>query len=166
MKAKILVYALPALILATIHLAEAQQQTKVPRIGFLSTVSPSTISDRIEAFRQGLRELGYVEGKNIVIEWRYAESKADRLPSLAAELVRLKVDLIVTAGSPPTRAAKEATSAIPIVMALDHPDPVGNEFVASLARPGGSITGLSSLSPEITGKQLELLKEGMRSQYP
>jgi putative tryptophan/tyrosine transport system substrate-binding protein len=158
MKAKILVYALTALILATIHLAEAQQPKKVPRIGFLSTVSPSTISDRVEAFRQGLRELGYVNGKNIVIEWRYAEGKADRLSGLAAELVRLKVDLIVTAGSPPTRAAKEATSTIPIVMGLD-PDPVGNGFVASLARPGGNITGLSSLSPEITGKQLELLKE-------
>ena len=139
-------------------IAEAQQPKKVHRIGFLATVSPSTISDRVEAFRQGLRELGYVEGKNIVIEWRYAEGKADRLPGLAAELVRLKVDLIVTAGSPVTRSAKEATSTIPIVMGLD-PDPVGNGFVASLARPGGNITGLSSLSPEISGKQLELLKE-------
>jgi len=139
-------------------IAEAQQPKKVPRIGFLATVFPSTISDRVEAFRQGLRELGYVEGKNIVIEWRYAEGKADRLPGLAAELVRLKVDLIVTAGSPVTRSAKEATSTIPIVMGLD-PDPVGNGFVASLARPGGNITGLSSLSPEISGKQLELLKE-------
>jgi putative tryptophan/tyrosine transport system substrate-binding protein len=138
--------------------AEAQQTKKIPRIGFLAPVFPSTISDRVEAFRQGLRELGYVEGKNIVIEWRYAEGKADRLPGLAAELVRLKVDVIVTSGPAATRAAKEATSTIPIVMAQD-PDPIGNGFVASLARPGGNITGLATLAPEISGKQLELLKE-------
>ena len=107
-------------------------------------VSLSTISARTEAFRRGLRELGYVEGKNIVIEYRYAEGKLDRLPALAAELVRLKVDVIVTAGPLPTRAAKEATSSIPIVMAQDD-DPVGYGFVASLARPGGNITGLSTL---------------------
>jgi putative ABC transport system substrate-binding protein len=116
------------------------------------------LSGRIEAFRQGLRELGYVEGKNIVIEWRYAEGKSDRLPALAAELVRLKVDIIVTGGPPSTRAAKQATKIIPIVMAQDD-DPVGNGFAASLARPGGNITGLATLSPEISGKQLELLKE-------
>ena len=138
--------------------AQAQQPTKIPRIGFLSVTSLSTISARIEALRQGLRELGYVEGKNIVIEWRSAEGKADRLPALAAELVRLKVDIIVTAGPPLTRAAKEATTTIPIVMAQD-PDPVGNGFVASLARPGGNITGLATLAPELSGKQLELLKE-------
>jgi ABC-type uncharacterized transport system substrate-binding protein len=140
--------------------AEAQRPKKIPRIGFLATVSPSTISDRVEAFRQGLRELGYVEGKNIVIEWRYEEGKADRLPppDLAAELVRLKVDVIVTAGALVTRAAKEATSTIPIVMGQDT-DPIGNGFVASLARPGGNITGLATLAPEISGKQLELLKE-------
>jgi putative ABC transport system substrate-binding protein len=147
-----------AMLLAVAVLAEAQQPTKVSRIGFLATVSPSTISDRVEAFRQGLRELGYVEGKNIVIEWRYAEGKADRLPSLAAELVRLKVDLIVSVAPLPTRSAKAATSTIPIVMAQDT-DPVGNGFVASLARPGGNITGLSTLSPELSGKRLELLKE-------
>ena len=113
---------------------------------------------RIDAFQQGLRELGYVEGKNIVIEWRHAEGKLDRLPALAAELVRLKVDVIVTAGPTATRPAKEATSTIPIVMTFDD-DPVGNGFVASLARPGGNITGLSTLAPEISGKQLELLKE-------
>ena len=118
----------------------------------------SANSARIEAFRQGLRELGYVEGKNIVIEYRYAEGKLDRLPALAAELVRLKVDVIVTAGPAATRAAKEATVTIPIVMAQDH-DPVGNGFVASLARPGGNITGLSTLAPELSGKRLELLKE-------
>src|SRR5262245_47187124 len=138
--------------------ARAQQPTKVPRIGFLGGSSPSAISARIEAFRQGLRELGYVEGKNIVIEWRYAEGKFDRLPALAAELVRLKVDVIVTSGPLPTRAAKEATVTIPIVM-TQVGEPVGSGFVASLARPDGNITGLSSLAPELSGKRLELLKE-------
>jgi putative ABC transport system substrate-binding protein len=139
-------------------IAEAQQPTKVPRIGYLSPTSPSVSPTRIEAFRQGLRELGYVEGKNIVIEYRYAEGKFDRLPALAAELVRLKVDLIVTTGPTVTHAAKEATTKVPIVMATDT-DPVGNGFVASLARPGSNITGLSALAPELSGKQLELLKE-------
>ena len=138
--------------------AEAQQPGKVPRIGYLGLTSPSANSARIEAFRQGLRELGYVEGKNIVIEWRHHEGKLDRLPALAAELVRLKVDVIVTAGPPAARAAKEATVAIPIVM-MQVGDPVGSGFVASLARPGGNITGLSSLAPELSGKRLELLKE-------
>ena len=139
-------------------IAEAQQPTKIPRIGYLAGASRSANSARREAFRQGLRELGYLEGKNIVIELRSAEEKLDRLPALAAELVRLKVDIIVTAGPIPTRAAKEATSTIPIVMTQD-PDPVGNGFVASLARPGGNITGLATLAPEISGKKLELLKE-------
>ena len=138
--------------------AEAQQPKKVPRIGFLSAVSPSTISARVEAFLQGLRELGYVEGKNIFIEWRFAQGKFDRLPSLAAELVRLKVDVIVAEAPTSTRSAKQATVTIPIVMMFDE-DPVGSGFVASLAHPGGNITGLSSLNPEISGKQLELLKE-------
>ncbi|PYV94053.1 MAG: ABC transporter substrate-binding protein [Acidobacteria bacterium] len=150
--------ALCAMLLALRFPAEAQQPTKIPRIGYLAAISLSTLAARTEAFRQGLRELGYVEGKNIVIEWRSAEGKADRLPALAAELVRLKVDIIVTAGPPLTRAAKEATTTIPIVMAQD-PDPVGNGFVASLARPGGNITGLATLAPELSGKQLELLKE-------
>ena len=136
--------ALCALLFAHCVSAEAQQAKKVPLIGFLTTVSPSTISDRVEAFRQGLRELGYVEGKNIVIEWRYAEGKPES--EVAAELVRLKVDVIVTVGPPVTGSAKKATSTIPIVMAQD-PDPVGNGFVASLARPGGNITGLSALAP-------------------
>jgi putative ABC transport system substrate-binding protein len=113
---------------------------------------------RIEAFRQGLRELGYIEGKNIIIEWRSADGKSERVPALAAELVRLKVDVIVSAGPAATRPAKEATVTIPIVMGFDN-DPVGNGFVASLARPGGNITGLSTLPPEISGKRLELLKE-------
>jgi putative ABC transport system substrate-binding protein len=138
--------------------AEAQQAKKIPRIGRLFGPSASTGSARVEAFRQGLRELGYVEGKNIVIERRSAEGKLDRLPALAAELVRLKVDIIVTGGPLPTRAAKEATTTIPIVMTND-PDPVATGFVASLARPGGNITGLSTLAPELSGKQLELLKE-------
>jgi len=114
--------------------------------------------DRIEAFRQGLRELGYVEGKNILIERRSAEGKLDRLPARATELVRLNVDIIVTAGPLATRAAKEATNTIPIVISQD-PDPVGNGFVVSLARPGGNITGLSSLTADLSGKRLELLKE-------
>ena len=138
--------------------AQAQQPTKIPRIGFLTAGSPSTIPARIEAFRQGLRELGYVEDKNMVIEWRFGEGKLDRLPALVAELVRLKVDVILSAGAAVTRPAKDATRTIPIVMAQDT-DPVGNGFVASLARPGGNITGLSSYSAELNGKRLELLKE-------
>jgi putative tryptophan/tyrosine transport system substrate-binding protein len=150
---------LVVVVLFTLTLvAEAQQTKKVPRIGFLATVSPSSISDRVEAFRQGLRELGYVEGENIVIEWRYAEGKADRLPGLAAELVRLKVDIIVTTGPVPTRSAKTATSTIPIVMTND-PDPVADGFIASLARPGGNVTGLAALTSELSGKRLEFLKE-------
>jgi putative tryptophan/tyrosine transport system substrate-binding protein len=147
-----------AILIAVAVTAEAQQPKKVPQIGYLTGSSDSAIAYRTEALRQGLRDLGYVEGKNIVIEWRYADGKPDRLPSLAAELVRLKVDVIVTSGPTPTRPAKGATSTIPIVMTFDD-DPVGNGFVASLARPDGNITGLSTLSPEISGKQLELLKE-------
>jgi putative tryptophan/tyrosine transport system substrate-binding protein len=138
--------------------AEAQLLTKVQRIGFLGATSLSGESARIEAFRQGLRELGYVEDKNLLIEYRWAEGKFDRLPALAAELARLKLDVIVTGGATSTRAAKKVTTAIPIVMAQVH-DPVGAGFVASLARPGGNITGLSTLAPEISGKRLELLKE-------
>jgi ABC-type uncharacterized transport system substrate-binding protein len=138
--------------------AQAQQPARIAHIGFLTTVPLSVIAARTEAFRQGLHEVGYQEGKNIVIEWRSAEDNQNRLPALAAELVHLNLDLIVTAGSPVTRAVKQATSTIPIVMALD-PDPVANGFVASLARPGGNITGLSTLNPEIAGKQLELLRE-------
>jgi len=138
--------------------AAAKQAAKVPRIGFLSALSPDGVPAWLETFRQGLRDLGYVEGKNIVIEWRYAEGKLNRLPSLANELVSLKVDVIVSGGPAVTRAAKEATSTIPIVMGFDN-DPVGSGFVASLARPGGNITGLSNFAPEMSGKRLELLKE-------
>ena len=158
-KLKLGFFALAAVLLALGTPVEAQQPRKVPRIGYLvGSLSSAGDQSRIEAFRQGLRELGYIEGKSILIEYRSAEGKADRFPSLAADLVRLTVELIVTAGPLPTRAAKEATSTIPIVMAND-PDPVGNGFVASLARPGGNVTGLSNLAPEIGGKQLELLKE-------
>ena len=147
-----------AMLLALWASAEAQQAKKVPRIGYLTGSSASARSARIEAFGQGLRELGYVEGKNIVIEYRYAEGKLDRMTELASDLVRLNVAVIVTGGPLVTRAAKEATTTIPIVMTQDA-DPVGSGFVASLARPGGNITGLSTLSPEINGKRLELLKE-------
>jgi len=158
MKRAVVPSILVAVVLALGGIAEAQQAKKVARIGYLSFGSPSTIPARIEAFRQGLRELGYVEGKNIFIEWRSAEGNADHLPSLAAELVRLKVDVIVTNGPYSTRAAKAATVNIPIVMAAVG-DPVGDGIVASLARPGGNITGLSSVAPELSGKRLELLKE-------
>jgi putative ABC transport system substrate-binding protein len=146
------------MLIALCFPAEAQQPGKVSRIGYLITSSPAAIAPRMDAFQQGLRELGYVEGKNIVIERRHGEGKLDRLPGLAAELVRLNVDVLVTSGPTATRPAKEATSTIPIVMTFDD-DPVGSGFVASLARPGGNITGLSTLAPEISGKQLELLKE-------
>jgi len=158
MKRKITVITICSVLFALCFTVEAQQTTKVPRIGYLTGATPVGQAARVEAFRQGLRELGYIEGKNIVVEYRYAEEKLDRLPALATELVRLKVDVIVTGGSGNTRAAKEATNTIPIVMAQDS-DPVGNGFVASLARPGGNITGLATLAPEIGGKQLELLKE-------
>jgi putative ABC transport system substrate-binding protein len=138
--------------------AEAQQPRKVPRIGYLSAGSAGSGSQRKEAFRQGLYALGYVEGKDIAIEYRNAAGNLDQVARNAVELVRLKVDVIVTAGPTDTRAAKEATSTIPIVMAQDS-DPVGNGFVASLARPGRNITGLSRLAPDLGGKQLELLNE-------
>jgi putative ABC transport system substrate-binding protein len=131
---------------------------QIPRIGFLIVSTPTAIADRLEAFRQGLRELGYVEGKNVIIEQRWAAGQIERMPELATELMRLKVDMILSAGPQATRVAKQTTSTTPIIMGFDN-DPVGNGFVASLARPGGNITGLSALSPETTGKQLELLKE-------
>jgi len=158
MKIRITVLALIALLFALCSPSQAQQPKKVHRIGYLTVAPLSSNVGRIEAFREGLRELGYVEGQNIVIEWRSAEGKFERQGELAAELVRLKVDVIVSSGPTMTRAAKEATSTIPIVMAFDS-DPVGNGFVTSLARPGGNVTGLSALSPELSGKQLELLKE-------
>ena len=134
------------------------QQGKIARIGYLSASSPTEAAVRTEAFRRGLNELGYSEGKNMRIEFRYADGDFARLPGLAAELVQSKVDVIVTAGPSVTRPVKEATSTIPIVMTNDS-DPVGSGFVASLARPGGNITGLSSLAQELSGKRLEILKE-------
>ena len=145
-------------LLAAPLAAEAQPPGKVPRIGVLVVATRSFFSTRIESFRQGLRELGYVEGKNVLIEYRYAEGKLDLLPALASELVQLKVDVIVTASPPGVQAAKNATSTIPIVFAAIG-DPVGGGFVASLARPGGNVTGLSILAPALSGKRLELLKE-------
>jgi len=138
--------------------ADAQQPVKVPRIGLLSPSSPSGAAPWHQAFRQGLRELGWVEGKNISIEYRYAEGRNDRIPDLAADLVRLKVDIIVATTSTETLAAKKATRAIPIVMASAG-DPVAGGLVESLARPGGNITGLTQIAPELAGKRLELLKE-------
>jgi putative ABC transport system substrate-binding protein len=158
MRKKVIGLTLCAMLIALCSPTQAQQPTKVPRIGFLNAASPSAILARYEAFRQGLRDLGYVEGKNIVIEYRYADGKLDRLQELAAELVRLKVDVAVTAGPSATRSLKKATATIPIVMAFDY-DPVGSGAVANLARPGGNITGLSALYPEMSGKRLELVKE-------
>jgi putative ABC transport system substrate-binding protein len=151
-------WLITAFLLVSIHPALAQERRKIPRVGLLFTVSMSSAAERIEAFRQGLRELGYIDGANIRLEPRYADSKIDRLPALAADLVRVNADVIVTSGQGPTRSAKAATATIPIVMARDT-DPVGNGFVASLARPGGNVTGLSSLAPEISGKQVEILKQ-------
>ncbi len=157
MNRKIIICLLTTALLSTAPLVEAQQTKKVPRIGFLVPGSPSSFSTRIDAFRQGLREQGYVEGKNIFIEYRYEEGEFDRFPDVAAELVRLKVDLIFAVGTTAAQAARSATRTIPIVATSG--DPVGTGLVASLARPGGNITGLSLLSPELSGKRLELLKE-------
>jgi len=149
---------LGAISIAVCSTASAQQHRKIPHVGYLTISSLSSNVARNEAFRRGMRELGYVEGKNIVIEWRSGDGKVEQQSELVAEVVRHKVDVIVTSGPTMTRAAKQATATIPIVMAFD-PDPVGNGFIAGLARPGGNITGLSALSPELSGKQLELLKE-------
>lgn len=154
-----LVLALMAGALAAPLASFAQQPAKIARIGFLSPASPAGGWDtRLQAFRDGLRELGYVEGKNLQLEVRWGEGKLERLPTLAAELVQLKVDVIVAASSPSVVAASQATRTIPIVMPLSS-DPVGDGLVASLARPGGNITGLSVMSPELGEKRIQLLKE-------
>jgi putative tryptophan/tyrosine transport system substrate-binding protein len=164
MKAKILVYALPALILTTLHLAEAQQAAgKIPRIGFLSRElypadSRANEGHRLEAFRQGLRELGYIEDKTIIIEYRYADGRLERLPALAGELVHLKVEIIVADTTLVARAARKVTSTIPIVF-LSGSDPTQSGLAASLARPGGNLTGLTNFAGELRGKRLELMKE-------
>jgi len=158
MRKNVICLALCAMLFALCSSAEAQQVEKIPKIGFLFEGDPSESSARIEAFRQGLRELGYVEGKNIVIEERSSGEKPDSLSNRAAELVGLKVAAIVTMGTSATQAAKNATGTIPIVMTFVS-DPVGFGFVASLAHPGGNITGLTNLGPDLSGKRLELLKE-------
>jgi len=150
-----------AVQLAVAVIAEPQQQKKVPRIGYLSPSDPATDSTRFEAIRLALRELGYIEGQNITFEHRYAEGKFDRHSELAAELVRLKVDIIVTGGPIPVRAAKNATKTIPIVMLGTGTDPVEEGLVESLARPGGNVTGLTLLTGELGGKRLELFKEAV-----
>ena len=145
-------------LLAAPVAAEAQRVRKTARIGVLAVGIPTMYTVRYEAFRQGLRELGYVEGKTIAIEYRYAEGKFERLHDFAAELVRLKVDVILASSAPETGAAKRATTSIPIVFGV-HGDPVGTGDVASLAKPGGNITGMASMAPDLSGKRLELLKE-------
>jgi putative ABC transport system substrate-binding protein len=152
------VIALCAVLFVLYALAEAQEAHRISRIGYLSASSASEASVRTNAFRRGLQELGYIEGKNLALKFRYAEGKFDRLPALAAELVRLNVDIIVSAGPSVTGPAKEATHRIPIVMTNDA-DPVGSKFVTSLAHPGGNVTGLSSLARELSGKRVELLRE-------
>jgi putative tryptophan/tyrosine transport system substrate-binding protein len=162
MKKKIMILTLCAMLFALSSSAEAQQPKKIPLIGYLSSVDPATESTRSEAIRAALRELGYLEGQNIAIEYRYAAEKRDRLPELAAELVRLKVDIIMVAGGATLiRPAKNATKTIPIVMTGAGTDPVEEGLVESLARPGGNITGLTNIGGQLGGKRLELLKEGV-----
>ena len=160
MNRKISCLALGAMFLALSIPAEAQQPKKIPRIGYLSAVDRANESHRSEPIRLALRELGYIEGQNIAIEYRYSEGKVDRAPELAAELVRLRVDVIVVAGGDPwVRAAKNETKTIPIVMVGQGSNPVEAGLVESLARPGGNVTGLTILNRELSGKRLELLKE-------
>jgi len=159
MKKKIIVLTLCATLLALCLPAEAQQAGKVPRIGYVSaTGDPSNPGPNVEGFRHGLRDFGYVEGKNILVEYRYVEGKGDRNPSLVAELVQLKVDVLVVGGPGGIRAAKQATKTIPIVIVTQE-DPVAAGYIDSLARPGGNITGLTRLTRELSGKRLELLTE-------
>jgi len=153
-------FAIVVAVVVVATMAQAQQTGKVPRIGFLDNSTASGMAVLVDAFRQEMRKLGWIEGTNIAIEYRFAEQKPERLPELAAELVRLKVDLIVASGTPSSLAAKSATTTIPIVMAQAG-DPVGSGLVASLARPGGNVTGLSNLSFELNTKRLEILKEAV-----
>src|SRR5438094_4455448 len=160
MKRKIPVLTRCAMLFALCHPVEAQQPTKVPRIGYLDNSTASGMAVLVDAFRQELRKLGWIEGKNFTIEYRFAEQKIERLPELAADLVRLKVDLIMVSGGQPALAAKSATTTIPIVMA-NAGDPVAFGLVASLGRPGGNVTGLSSLVPELNSKRLEILYDAI-----
>jgi putative ABC transport system substrate-binding protein len=156
-------WLITAILLALLHRAEAQQPGKIPRIGYLSRRGGPTstnLDPNANAFRTGLRDLGYVEGKNILIDFRYAEGRAERFPSMIAELLQLKVDILVSGTSQAIRVAKEATQTIPIVMAITG-DPVSDGLVSSLARPGGNLTGLTRLTQDLGGKRLELLKESV-----
>jgi putative ABC transport system substrate-binding protein len=153
-----LILAVTFFMLAVCLPALAQRQVKMPRVGLLLGGAASQPSPNVEAFRKGLRELGYIEGKNIVLEYRYAEARVERLPELAAELVRLPVDVIVTAGGPAISAAREATSTIPIIFTMSG-NPMATGYVANLARPGGNVTGLSTMAADLSAKRLELLKE-------
>ena len=158
MNKKIVIWLLTAVLLTTVSLSEAQQRGKVPRIGFLGNSTAALEENLVGPFRDGLRDLGYVEGQNILIEYRWAEGKYERFPALIAELIASKVDVIVTAGTPATQAYQKARTSIPLVMVAVG-DPVGTGIVASLNRPGGNITGLTSISPELEGKRIELLRE-------
>ena len=160
MKKKFAAVTLCAMLFALCVSAQARQAGKIFRVGFLDNSTAPGSAVLVEAFRQELNKLGWIEGKNITIEYRFAEHKSERLPELAAELVRLRVDLIVTSGAPSPLGAKKATSTIPIVM-TGSPDPVAQGLVASLARPGGNITGLSGLTPELNSKRLEVLKDAI-----
>jgi putative ABC transport system substrate-binding protein len=155
---KIFSLAFAAMFPALSFAAEAQQRVKAPRVGLLLQGTSTSLVARLEGFQQGLRERGYVEGKNIALEQRFDDDREERLPALAAELVRLRVDIIVAAATPGIIAAKQATATIPIIF-VHSADPVALGLVTSLARPGGNVTGLSSASPDYSGKQLELLKE-------
>jgi ABC-type uncharacterized transport system substrate-binding protein len=158
---KIFALALCAVLFALSYSAEAQQPKKVPRIGYLASADPARESVRSDAIRLALRDLGYIEGQNIATEYRYAEGKTDRFPELLAELVRLKVDIILVSGDRGILAAKNATKTIPIVMTGAGLDPVEVRHVESLARPGGTVTGITNVSTELGGKRLELLKEAV-----
>jgi putative ABC transport system substrate-binding protein len=163
MSRKMNVFVLSIVILAATHLADAQQAKKVPRIGFVSgrgAPTPANPDPSAEGFQRGLRELGYIDGKNILVEFRYAEGKLDRHPAIVAELVQLKVDVLVSPAGPAIRAAKQVTKTIPIVMVVTV-DPVATGLVDSLARPGGNVTGLTRLTRDLSGKRLELLKEAI-----
>src|SRR5262245_21926502 len=160
MKKKITVLTISAMLFAFCGPVGAQQPGKVPRIGFLDNSTASGSAGLLEVFWQEMRKLGWIDGKNITIEYRFAEQKLERLPELAADLVRLKVDLIVASGGPTPLAAKKATSTIPIVMTTSV-DPVGTGLVASLAQPGGNITGFTALTPELNTKRLEILKDAI-----
>jgi putative tryptophan/tyrosine transport system substrate-binding protein len=158
MNTRILIWLLSTVFLTKVSLADAQQPTKIFRIGFLDASTSFGNAVMVDAFRQELSKLGWIEGKNITLEYRFAEHKQERLPELAADLIRLKVDLIVVSGIPPALAAKKATTTIPIVM-TNSGDPVSRGLVASLARPGGNVTGNATLSPELITKRLEVLKD-------